>query len=83
MPVRSDQALLRLRPSRLIGSLPVLFLHAAWDAVCDTVHSRLAEPMRDDCADLTEVTVSAGHELMLERPDEVNRAIATWVAGFG
>lgn len=37
-------------------SLPVLFLHATWDTVCDTVHSWLAEPMRDDCADLTEVS---------------------------
>jgi hypothetical protein len=32
---------------------PALFLHAARNVVCDTVHSRLAEPMREDCADLT------------------------------
>ncbi len=59
--------------------LPVLFLHAARDTVCDTVHSRLAEPMRDDCADLTERVIEAGHELMLERPAEVNIAIADWL----
>jgi pimeloyl-ACP methyl ester carboxylesterase len=59
--------------------LPVLFVHAARDAICDTVHSRLAEPMRADCADLTEVTIDAGHEVMLERPAEVNAAIEEWL----
>jgi len=60
-------------------TLPALFLHAAWDTVCDTVHSQLADPMREDCADLTEITIEAGHELMLERSDEVNSAIAEWL----
>ena len=60
--------------------LPVLFLHAEWDPVCDTVHSRLADPMREDCANLTEVTIAGGHMLMLERVTEVNDAIAGWLA---
>ena len=60
-------------------SLPVLFLHAAWDTICDTVHSRLADPMRADCADLCEVTIEGGHELQLERPAEVNAAIEAWL----
>lgn len=60
--------------------LPVLFLHAEWDTVCDTVHSRLADPMRGDCTDLTEVTIVGGHMLMLERPGEVNAALADWLA---
>ena len=34
--------------------LPVLFLHGAYDWVCETDHSRLAEPMRAACSDLTE-----------------------------
>ena len=59
--------------------LPALFLNAAYDVVCDTVHSRLAEPMRDDCTDLTEATIMGGHELTLERPDEVNAEIAKWI----
>lgn len=63
--------------------LPALFLHAARDDVCSTAHSRLAEPMREDCANLTEVTIDAGHELMLERPEEVNQAIAGWLARLG
>ena len=60
-------------------SMPVLFLHAAWDTTLDTAHSRLAAPMRQSCADLTEVTIEAGHELQLERPDEVNAAIESWI----
>ena len=60
--------------------LPALFLHAEWDPVCDTVHSRLADPMREDCTDLTEVTIAGGHMLMLERPGEVSAAIADWIA---
>ncbi len=64
-------------------TLPALFLHAAWDTVCDTVRSRLADPMREDCADLTEVTIEAGHELMLEHSDQVNSAIAEWLRRSG
>jgi pimeloyl-ACP methyl ester carboxylesterase len=65
-------------------AMPALFVHAAWDATCDTVRGRLAEPMRADCADLTETTVDAGHDLMLERPAEVNAAIEEWLtAEFG
>ena len=60
-------------------TLPVLFLHAAWDQICSTAHSRLAEPMREDCTNLTEVTIEAGHGLMLEAPTAVNQAIADWL----
>ena len=60
-------------------TLPALFIHAARDVVCDTVHSRLADPMREDSADLTEVTIDGGHELMLECADEVNAAIREWI----
>ena len=35
-------------------SMPVLFLHGAYDAVCMTVGTRLADPMRAACADFTE-----------------------------
>ncbi len=60
-------------------TLPVLFLHAAWDQICSTAHSRLADPMREDCLNLTEVTIEAGHGLMLEAPAAVNQAIADWL----
>lgn len=59
--------------------LPVLFLHAERDTVCDTVHSRLADPMRDDCPNLNEVTIEGGHMLMLEQPNEVNSALERWL----
>jgi pimeloyl-ACP methyl ester carboxylesterase len=61
-------------------ALPVLFLHATYDYTCQTVTSRLAEPMRADCADLTEVIVSSGHWMAQERPMEVNAAIVRWLA---
>ena len=60
-------------------ALPVLFLHAAWDVIVDTVNSPLAEPMRAVCADLTEATFDAGHWLAQERPDEVNATITQWL----
>jgi hypothetical protein len=46
--------------------------------VCATVGTRLAGPMREDCADLTEVVIDGGHEIMLERPAAVSDAIAAW-----
>ena len=59
--------------------LPALMVHANWDGICDTAHSRLADPMRADCADLTEVRIDSGHEVMLERPAELNAALAGWL----
>ena len=59
---------------------PVLFLHGAYDYTCETIDSRLAEPMRHDCADLTEVIVFSGHWMAQERPIEVNAALAKWLA---
>ena len=61
-------------------SMPVLFLHGEWDTICETSRGRLAEPMRADCADLTELTIAAGHMLMLERPVAVNEALEGWLA---
>lgn len=60
-------------------SLPALFVHATNDTVCDTTQSRLADPMREDCERLTEITVDGGHEIMLEQPEGVNNAIAGWL----
>lgn len=61
-------------------SMPVLFVHGANDITCDTVNSRLAEPMRQYCADLTEVVVQSGHWMAQERPVAVNAALAKWLA---
>ncbi|HEY7038745.1 MAG TPA: alpha/beta hydrolase [Methylomirabilota bacterium] len=61
-------------------SLPVLFLHAEYDYTCDTVQSRLADPMRRDCRNLTEVVVASGHWMAQEKPRVVNAAVAKWIA---
>jgi pimeloyl-ACP methyl ester carboxylesterase len=61
-------------------SMPVLFLHGAYDTTCETVNSKLAEPMRRDCSDLTEVVVKSGHWMAQEQPAAVNAALAKWLA---
>jgi len=61
-------------------AMPVLFLHAAYDYVCATLDSQLADPMRVHCADLTEATVASGHWMAQEKPAEVNAALARWLA---
>lgn len=61
-------------------SMPALFLHGAYDVACQTVTSRLAEPMRRDCADLVEVVVKSGHWMAQEKPVAVNAALAQWLA---
>lgn len=60
--------------------MPVLFLHGAYDYTCETVSSRLAEPMRRDCRDLTEVTIASGHWMAQEKPAAVNAALCRWLA---
>jgi pimeloyl-ACP methyl ester carboxylesterase len=60
--------------------MPVLFMHAAYDYTCETLVSRLAEPMRAYCDNLSEATVASGHWMAQERPVEVNAALAKWLA---
>jgi pimeloyl-ACP methyl ester carboxylesterase len=60
--------------------LPVLFIHGAYDWVCQTLTSRLAEPMRAACPDLTEATALSGHWMAQEKPTVVNAALARWLA---
>jgi soluble epoxide hydrolase / lipid-phosphate phosphatase len=61
-------------------SMPVLFFHAAYDYTCETVTSPLAQPMRETCDDLTELTAPTGHWMAQERPDLVNAGLARWLA---
>jgi pimeloyl-ACP methyl ester carboxylesterase len=61
-------------------NMPVLFLHAANDLTCDTTGSRLAEPMREYCANLAEVVIQSGHLMAQECPVAVNAALAKWLA---
>lgn len=59
--------------------MPVLFLAAAYDYTCDCITSRLPEPMRQLCADLTEQTIESGHWMAQEKPVEVNAALVRWL----
>lgn len=61
-------------------AMPVLFLNARYDYVCECTHSRLAEPMRAYCRHLTEVTIRSGHWMAQEKPGEVNAALVHWLA---
>jgi len=60
--------------------MPVLFLNARYDYVGECTHSRLAEPMRTYCRQLTEKTIRSGHWLAQEKPVEVNAALVKWLA---
>jgi pimeloyl-ACP methyl ester carboxylesterase len=61
-------------------SMPVLFFHGLYDYTCETVRSKLAEPMREYCKDLTELPVPSGHWMAQEKPDQVNAGLSSWLA---
>ena len=58
---------------------PVLFIGATWDHVCDTKNSRLSEPMRRHCKNLTETRIDGSHFVAIEKAEETNAAIARWL----
>jgi pimeloyl-ACP methyl ester carboxylesterase len=58
---------------------PVLFLNGDFDGICNVTNSRLGEPMRRTCQDLSVMTLPAGHWLPLERKTEVVQAIRLWL----
>ncbi len=60
--------------------MPVHFIHGKYDVTCETVVSRLADPMREWCSDLSESIVESGHWMAQEKPREVNSA--RWLAGL-
>lgn len=66
--------------SNWLLTMPVLFLHAEYDYVCETIESRLAEPMRRYCTNLVEATIPSGHWIAQEKPIPVNAALAKWLA---
>lgn len=62
---------------------PVLFVNGDWDAICDISRSRLGEPMRSACADLSVTNLPAGHWLPLERKIELVETIRSWIKTSG
>ena len=72
----------RVRRARGRGGrlrMPALFLGARYDATCEVVNSRLAEPQRAYVDDLTERILDCGHWMPQERPAEVNAALVAWL----
>ncbi|CAM1505904.1 Fc.00g115410.m01.CDS01 [Cosmosporella sp. VM-42] len=59
--------------------LPVLFINARFDSVCETITERFARKMRNNCSNLTETIIDAGHWVASERPEETNTAIIRWL----
>ena len=62
-----------------ILDMPVLFLAARYDYTCESLTSRLAEPMRKKCSNLTETIIDSGHWMAQEKPASVNREIVKWL----
>lgn len=60
--------------------MPVLFLEAEFDYTCETVISRLADPMKTFARKLTMRRVPSGHWMAQERPTHVNAHLANWLA---
>jgi len=59
--------------------MPVLFLAARYDYVCETITSRAAEPMRQMCSRLDEAVIDSGHWMAQERPMAVSAALVRWL----
>jgi pimeloyl-ACP methyl ester carboxylesterase len=62
---------------------PVLFINGDWDAICDIGRSRLGEPMRNACLNLSVVGFPSGHWLPLEHKRPTVDAIRAWIAANG
>ncbi len=60
--------------------MPALFIAAEYDFTCECITSRLAEPMRERCRNLTTRVVQSGHWMAQEKPVEVNAALVHWLA---
>ncbi|MCB8877937.1 alpha/beta fold hydrolase [Acidisoma silvae] len=58
---------------------PTLFINGEWDVICDISRSRLGDPMRSACTDLSVTNLPGGHWLPLERKTEVVEAICSWL----
>ena len=62
-------------------SQPVLYVNGDFDQINSINGSRLGEPMRAACQDLTVTSLPAAHWLPLERKAELVQAMRTWFQG--
>jgi pimeloyl-ACP methyl ester carboxylesterase len=58
---------------------PVLFVNGEFDGICDITRSRLGEPMRGACQDLSLTSLPSGHWLPLECKTELVQVIRSWL----
>ncbi|KAK6380729.1 hypothetical protein LTS17_004929 [Exophiala oligosperma] len=64
-----------------VVSVPTLFVDARQDHVVGTYNSKIKEPMESFCRKHMEVRIEeAGHWVAMEQPEQVNAAIARWIA---
>jgi soluble epoxide hydrolase / lipid-phosphate phosphatase len=61
-------------------AMPVLFVAGRYDITCESVSSRLADPMRALCDDLTFEVVDSGHWMAQEKPTELSGVLVRWLA---
>jgi pimeloyl-ACP methyl ester carboxylesterase len=64
-------------------SQPVLYIDGSWDPICDIDRSRVGEPMKQSCRDLSFARLEGGHWLPLECKTETIEAISSWLASKG
>ena len=62
--------------------MPSLFIHATYDYVCDTLTTSWPEFMRENCTNLTEKQIDSGHWMSQEKPDELNKALDSWISSL-
>jgi pimeloyl-ACP methyl ester carboxylesterase len=58
---------------------PVLFVNGEWDVICDITRSRLGDPMRMACQDLSVTSLPSGHWLPLECKSELAQVVGSWL----
>lgn len=75
----ANQAYTATKTDRTL-SMPVLFVHATYDFVCDTTTTGFADPMREYCPNLTERRLDCGHWMAQEKPAELNAILQQWLA---
>ncbi|KAF2103290.1 alpha/beta-hydrolase [Rhizodiscina lignyota] len=61
--------------------MPMLYIDAIYDGVCSpTTSPKLAGPMRKKVKNLTETRIESMHWVHMDKPAEVNAALAKWLA---
>lgn len=76
---RNREYVLTQRKNDGILTMPCLFIQAKFDTVCDTVNSRLLEPMTQLCKNFSFANIDAGHWVALEKPAETNAILVKWL----